>query len=225
MLTFFSDFRPGSQLAYIVFTAYCTAQKTCICHISQNIEKKESPWRGQKGKSLCGKSNIKPGPKILMKRKVWPYSFLFSVNFWTSFNPFISQVRSRDDLSREFQWTSLSRDSQGISMLSLIGTGLSRVPAIATARRGCASRHGRASSRAGGKLVSRNNHARDQPRWKGFLPLYFIIKSNRLWFRPKRKKQWTIFSYGKEGNETDISHIDSCFVFLWGNGKRKHKAQ
>ena len=152
------------------------------------------------------------------------------MNFWTSFNPFISQVRSRDDLSREFQWTSLSRDSQGISMLPLIGrrhdhidTGLSRVPAIATARRGCASRHGRASSRAGGKLVSRNNHARDQPRWKGFLPLYFIIKSNRLWFRPKRKKQWTIFSYGKEGNETDISHI--WFLFCLPLGKRKKKTQ
>ena len=55
VLTFFSDFHPGSRSAYFVYIAYCTAQKKLICHISQNFEEGK---RTKREKSLIERKSM-----------------------------------------------------------------------------------------------------------------------------------------------------------------------
>ena len=103
------------------------AQKKWICHIPQNVEKEESPWNGHKEKSLCAKSNRKPGPKKSKtddfdEAKMSDLSLCFS---WRVFGLRLTHLThsfpSQGDLSLEFSRTSLPRVWPRSLILPLIG--------------------------------------------------------------------------------------------------------
>ena len=102
-------------------------QKKWICHIPQNVEKEESPWNGHKEKSLCAKSNRKPGPKKSKtddfdEAKISDLSLCFS---WRVFGLRLTHLThsfpSQGDLSLEFSRTSLPRVWPRSLILPLIG--------------------------------------------------------------------------------------------------------